>query len=255
MALRMPARSRAVHLSSTTAGACALLLLTSGCGLLSSQEGSADPGAPTTSTSSAPPSAAPPAAADQVAGAELTAMAAGGRPASIQVTVSPPAPGVPALGTPGGLVSAVCGLPDEAARYSTISVTFTDRGPDLGKLSGSSNLRADVSVDGGSGIGVFERSDAERSDDVARYCPGALTGGTSMQTEELGQAHQTMTLYAVAPAGTAAPDPFRGSTVRIDGLRASENSITTRPWAWAVGSVTEGSACPDDPNSLCLPLG
>jgi hypothetical protein len=250
----MRARPPAVRPIVATAGAC-VLLLTSGCALSTSQAESAEPRPTATPTPSPSTPEAPAAAAEQVAAAELAAIDATGGPASLRVTVSAPAPGVPALGVSDGLFSAVCGMPDEAARYATISVTFTDRAPDLGKRSEGSNLRADVTVEGGTGIGVLERTDAERSDDVARYCPGTLSGGTSMQTEALGGSHQTMTLYAVAPAGPAAPDPFRGSTVRIDGLRASENSITTRPWTWGVGSVTEGSACPDDPNALCLPVG
>ncbi|SDF15645.1 hypothetical protein SAMN05660485_02711 [Blastococcus fimeti] len=252
----MPVRSRPAQPVLTTAGACALLLLTSGCGLSSARVDSADPG-PATISSPAPPAAAPTTAAEEVAAVELAGIPPYGLPASLRVSVSPAAPGVPPLAVPGGLFSAVCGVPDDAARYATISITFTDRGPDRGKQrSGSSNLQADVTVEGGgSGIGVFERSDAERSDDAAGYCPGTLSGGTSMQTEELSESHQTMTLYAVAPATAATPDPFRGSTVRIDGLRVTENSISTQPWTWVVESVTEGSACPDDPNALCLPLG
>lgn len=251
----MPVRSGPAHTILTTAGVCALLLLAGGCGLSSAQVDSPDPG-PATVDPPAPAAAAPTTAAEAVAAAELAGIPPDGLPASLRVTVSPAAPGVPSLAVPGGLFSAVCGVPDDAARYATISITFTDRGPDRGKqLSRSSNLRADVTVEGGSGIGVFERSDAERSDDAARYCPGALRGGTSMQTEELSEAHQTMTLYAVAPAASATPDPFQGSTVRIDGLQVAENSISTRPWTWVVEAVTEGSACPDDPDALCVPLG
>ncbi len=252
----MRMRSRPARPVLTTAAACGLLLLTSGCGLSSTRADSVDSGPATSPGSSAPPAAAPTTGPAAVAAAELAGIPPDGLPASVRVTVSPAAPGVPALSVPGGLFSAVCGMPDEAARYATVTVTFTDRGPDRGKQrSGSSNLRADVTVDGGSGIGVFERSDAERSDDAARYCPGTLSGGTSMQTEELSESHQTMTLYAVAPATPATPDPFRGTTVRLDGLRVEENSISTRPWTWVVESVTEGSACADDPNALCLPLG
>ena len=251
----MRARLPAVRPIVATAGGCAALLLTSGCALLTSQAESAEPRPTADPTSSAPTAEAPAAAAEQVATAELAAVDATGGPASLRVAVSPPTAGLPALSVPGGLFSAVCGVTDEAARYATISVTFTDRSPGEGKQAGSSNLRADVTVEGGSGIGVFERSDAEGSDDAARYCPGTLAGGTKMQTEELGQGHQTMTLYAVAPAGPAAPDPFGGSTLRVGGLRVEENSISTQPWTWGVESVTEGSACPDDPNALCLPLG
>lgn len=254
----MRAQSRAASPGVTRAGACALLLLTSGCGLLAAEESApSDPGR-TTAPRSAPAVAAPTSSPDEVVAAQLTPIGAKGRPASLRVTVSAPAPGVPDVAVPGGLLSAICSLPEDSAAYATITVVFTDRGPDdKGTHPSSSNLRADLTVQDGGGIGVFGQTEAARASSPAGYCPGADTPATSigLQTEELGQQSQTITVHAVAPVGPGTRDPFSGATVRIENLRVASNAVSTEPWSWGIDSATAGSTCPEDPDSLCLPLG
>jgi hypothetical protein len=258
--MRARHRPSAARLRRTAAGAFALTVatLTGGCGFLSAHAGPVTPPditADSTATSSGA-AASTTAGADPSAAADLAAAGTTGRPASLSVTVAPVTKGVPGLQTSQGLLSAVCRPSAAAAEYATVTVVFTDRGALDKQEPVSSNLRVDLAVVGGSGTGVFERSDAERSSSPAGYCPGTavLPARTTLQTEELRDEHQTMTVYVVAPTSPATPDPLHGATVQLSNPRLNANSINLRPWTWNVAHVTAGSPCPDDPNSLCVPL-
>ena len=230
-------------------GVLAGVALLGGCdvGHASAHSAAAPPpssGVPTTATAS--PTAPPPAAA-----ADLVA-SSNARPASLAVAVSAPQRGVPPLGTVNGTLAADCHLSPDAAEWETLSVGFTDRGPEDTKEDDEApNLRVDVAAPQGSGIGVFVK------DSAGIYCRGAATMPTSttMQTQDLADGHQTFTVYVIARTGAATPDPLHGVAVELHDLRKHPDDINARSWSWNVQRVTAGSACPGEPNSLCVPLG
>lgn len=200
---------------------------------------------PTTTATTSPAVPAPVAAADLVASTN-------GRPASLAVAVSAPQRGVPVLLTDHGTLAADCQLSPDAAEWETLSVGFTDRGPqDTKEDDESPNLRVDVAAPQGSGIGVFVR------DSAGVYCEGAATMPTSttMQTQDLADGHQTFTVYVIARTSAATPDPLHGVAVELHNLRKRPDDINARSWTWTVQHVTAGSACPGVPDSLCVPLG
>jgi hypothetical protein len=229
----------------------ALTVLVSGCGFVTALAHPAADSAPsppatagsgtTTSPSSAP---VPVAAADLVASSH-------GRPASLAVAVSPPHPGVPPFQTLNGPLTDDCHLSADAVEYETLTIGFTDHGPaDTKQDDEAPNLRVDVTAPAGSGVGVF----VEDADGI--YCQGAPTmpAQATLQTQDLAGEHQTFTVYLVARTRPAAPDPLHGVSVQLGNLRRNPDVINPRPWTWNVQRVTTGSACPGEPESLCVPL-
>jgi hypothetical protein len=248
---RRPARSR----SRIAAGACALVItaVTAGC---SSASAVADPpqasGVPSDTTSDAtPPSAAASTAPAADASADLVS-SLDGRAASVRVSVGPVTSGVPPVETTDGDLTEDCGLDQGATEYSTVSIVFSAGRMPTKETPTSSNLRLDLSVAGGDRVGLIE-ANVNQTD----YCttPAVLPPETTLQSQNLADQHQTMTLYVVARIRQPASDPLRGVTVQLHGPRHHPDSLDSRPWTWGVQSVTAGSACPGDPNSLCVPIG
>lgn len=101
-----------------------------------------------------------------------------------------------------------------------------------------------------SGIGVFV------PDAAGAYCQGAATmpAQTTVQTQDLAGEQQAFTVYVIAGTNPATPDPLHGVTLELRDLRRHPDDINARPWTWHVQRVTDGSACPGDPDSLCVPL-
>ena len=233
------------------AWALALTVLTSGCGFVNAlAHPAADPSPSSDATAGSRTTSSPPAAPGPVAGADLVA-SSNGRPASLVVAVSPPHPGVPPLTTQNGLLTHDCHLTADAAEYETLTVAFTDRGPaDTKQDDEASNLRLDVVAPTGSGIGVFV------DDTAGIYCQGAtiMPTQTTMQTQDLAGEHQTFTIYVIARTSSTTPDPLHAATVQLRNLRRHPDDINPRSWTWNVQRVTTGSACPGEPDSLCVPL-
>jgi hypothetical protein len=236
-------------------GTCALVLaLTGGCGLL---DASADP-APSSPESSSPTaspgataSATPTTAATDSAAAADLAGSADDRPASLAVSVTAAEPGVPPVTTVDGPLAAECQLDPAATEYVTLGIRFTDPSPVTKQRGDSSNLRLDVTTVGGSDVGVVVDTFNATS-----YCHGtALPAQSELQSQNLTDEHQTMTVYVVARTTPADPDPLSAVTVQLRNLRHHPDGIDARDWTWNVRKVTAGSACPDAPNSLCVPLG
>jgi hypothetical protein len=152
-----------------------------------------------------------------------------------------------------------CHLTADAAEYVTVSIVFTDRGPadskeqvhDLGHVIGS-NLRLDLSVAGGPGLGVFDLTFKPTG-----YCNGdpVLPTRTTLQSQDLAGEHQSMTVYVLARIGAAGADPLQGATLQIRDPRRNPDALNPDPWTWHVERVTAGSACAGDHDSLCVPLG
>jgi hypothetical protein len=233
------------------AGVLALTVLASGCGFVNAlAHPAADPSPSSAATSGSRTTSSPPTAPVPVAGADLVA-SSNGRPASLAVAVSPPHPGVPPLTTQNGLLTDDCHLAADAAEYETLTVGFTDRGPaDTKQDDEASNLRVDVVAPAGSGIGVFVE------DAAGIYCQGATTmpTQTTMQTQDLAGEHQAFTVYVIARTSSTTPDPLHAATVQLRNLRRHPDAINPRSWTWNVQRVTTGSACPGEPDSLCVPL-
>jgi hypothetical protein len=186
-----------------------------------------------------------------VAAADLVA-SANARPASLAVTVSPPHDGVPPFQTVNGSLTDDCHLSADAAEYETLTVGFTDRGPaDTKQDDEAPNLRLDVAAPAGSGIGVF----VQDADGI--YCQGAATmpAQTTLQTQDLAGEHQALTVYVIGRTSPARPDPLHGVTLQLHHLRRNPDVINPRSWTWKVQGVTTGSACPAEPDSLCVALG
>jgi hypothetical protein len=229
---------------SVTSVACALAIigLTTGCGFLNALSDPAPPSevpAPVSAEASAAP------APDNSAEAELTG-SADGRPASLAVSVAAVETGVPP-----GLWPGDCELVDDATEYATVSVVFTDRSPPTKQIGVSSNLRLDVTVEGGSGIGLLVRFHTASNNCVDT---AVLPQQATLQSENLAEQHQTMTLYVVARTTPADSDPLHGITVQLRDPRHHPDTIDSGTWTWDVQRVTAGSTCPDDPDSLCVPL-
>jgi hypothetical protein len=230
----------------------AVVALTGGCGFLSALARPAPPvvtpsGSATASSASGSAASAGPvssAAADLVASTN-------GRPASLVVTVAPVVRGVPPLQTLHGLLGQDCHLAADATEYAEVSVGFTDRGPqDTKQDDEASNMRVDLAVSGGGGVGVFVRSD------YGDYCNGAsvLPSKATLQTQDLAGEHQTWTVYVVTRTVSANPNPLQGVTLQLRDPRRHPDEINAQPWTWNVAHLTAGSACPGHPNWLCLPM-
>jgi hypothetical protein len=243
-----------------TVGVLAVAALTAGCGFVSAL---AHPAAPPTGVAESsrlvPATSAPSStAAVASAGADLVASSYA-RPASLKVTVTGVQPGVPPISTMRGSLAVDCHLTADAAEYVTVSIVFTDRGPadskeqvhDLGHVIGS-NLRLDLSVAGGPGLGVFDLTFKPTG-----YCNGdpVLPTRTTLQSQDLAGEHQSMTVYVLARIGAAGADPLQGATLQIRDPRRNPDALNPDPWTWHVERVTAGSACAGDHDSLCVPLG
>jgi hypothetical protein len=243
-----------------TVGVLAVAALTAGCGFVSAL---AHPAAPPTGVAESsrlvPATSAPSStAAVASAGADLVASSYA-RPASLKVTVTGVQPGVPPISTMRGSLAVDCHLTADAAEYVTVSIVVTDRGPadskeqvhDLGHVIGS-NLRLDLSVAGGPGLGVFDLTFKPTG-----YCNGdpVLPTRTTLQCQDLAGEHQSMTVYVLARIGAAGADPLQGATLQIRDPRRNPDALNPDPWTWHVERVTAGSACAGDHDSLCVPLG
>lgn len=79
-----------------------------------------------------------------------------------------------------------------------------------------------------------------------------LPARATPQSEDLTDAHQTMTVHVVARTSPSDPDPLRGVVLQ---LRHPADEIDGRLRAWDVRSVIGGSTCAGDPDSLCIPVG
>lgn len=243
---RLP-RSSALRRGSAVAGAIVLTALAGGCGFVNAL---AHPAEPTPSSVASATTAAPTTAPAPIAAADLVA-SSNGRPASVAVAVSPPHPGVPPFQTDHGLLTDDCHLSADATEYETLTVGFTDRGPaDTKQDDEAPNLRVDVAAPDGSGIGMFVE------DAAGAYCEGAPTmpTQTTMQTQDLAGEHQAFTVYVIARTSAATPDPLHGVTVQLRNLRKHPDDINPRTWTWHVQRITTGSACPGEPDSVCVPL-
>jgi hypothetical protein len=233
-------------------GATAVVLaLTGGCGF---PDALAHPATPSgeAGNSGASATAAAPATSTSAAGAAADlAGSADDRPASLAVSVTGRQPGVPPVTTVDGPLTGECSLDPAATQYARLAVVFTDRSLPTKQRGISSNLRLDVTTVGGDGVGVVVDSANENT-----YCDGsgALPARSELQSQNLSDEHQTMTVYVVARTSPSAPDPLQGVTVELRGLRHHPDSIDARDWNWDVQQVTAGSACADDPRSLCVPL-
>jgi hypothetical protein len=229
-------------------GAVAVMVLTSGC-FLSAEANRAAPSAaassPTPSTPAAPTAPTASAAADLAGSLD-------GRAASLAVHVDAVTKGVPPVSTADGPLSEDCGLMPATTEYVPVTVVFTGRTLPTKKTGVSSNLRVDLTLAGGSGVGLLDVT-VHPSD----YChhTTALPSATTLQSEDLADEHQTLTVYVVERTNPTQPDPLRGVTLQLRNPRHHPDDIDSGTWTWGVQQVTAGSACPGDPNSLCLPLG
>jgi hypothetical protein len=172
------------------------------------------------------------------------------RPATLAVTVGAEQQGVPPLQTATGTLPDVCRT--AGAAYSLLSVRFGSPWQPSKATGDSSNLRVDLTVAGGSGIGLLVADPNGATD----YCSAlsAPPARVTLQTQNLAEQHETMTVYVVARTASGAADPLSGVTVQLRNLRHHPDDIDAGAWTWGVQRVTAGSACPGDPNSLCVPL-
>jgi hypothetical protein len=231
-----------------TAATCALVItaLTSGCGFVdvlahpdTPPAVPSTPPTPSTATASASPAPVASAAGDLVGSSD-------GRPATLDVSV-----GAVQRGVPHGLLPEDCGLAADATEYTTVTVIFTNRSQPTKQTGVSSNLRLDLTVAGGSGLGLIAVAHT-----TTTYCEDAsvLPPRTTLQSLNLAEEHQTMTVHVVARTGPADPEALRGVSLQLRDPRHHPDIIDPQSWTWEVERVTAGSTCPDDPNSLCVPL-
>jgi hypothetical protein len=141
--------------------------------------------------------------------------------------------------------------PASDIEYAPVSIVFTNRSEPTKQTGVSSNLRLDLSVTGGNG-----RDGIAIGNEPASACGNisALPSTTTLQTQNLADEHQTMTVYVVARIGPDAPHPLGGVTLQLRNLRHHPDVIDSGAWTWDVAQATVGNACPDDPNSLCVPI-
>lgn len=224
-----------------SAAGCALAItvLTAGCGFTSAPgsppaleaTSTSTPPAETTASASAT-TAASPSPADSAA-VELTG-SADGRPASLRVSVA---------------AARRCEASD--TQYAPVSIVFTNRSAPTKQTGVSSNLRLDLSVTdgkGGDGIAIGDEPDTACGD------ISALPSTMTLQTQDLADEHQTMTVYVVARIGPDLPTPFQGVTLELRDLRHHPDDIDPEAWTWEVGQAAVGNACPGAPDSLCVPI-
>ena len=199
-------------------GTCAVVVaLTGGCGFLDALADPAPSSGSATASSGATASATPAAATPDSAAAADLAGSADDRPASLAVSVwTAPEQGVPPVATVAGpLAWAECQLDPAATEYVTLGIRFTDPSPVTKQRGDSSNLRLDVTTVGGSHVGVVVDTVNATS-----YCHGtALPAQSDLQSQNLTDEHQTMTVYVVARTTPADPDPLSAVTVQLRNLR------------------------------------
>jgi hypothetical protein len=236
----------------SAACAAVALALTGGCGSAGAQAHPAASPSAAPSRSAAAPEAVASATPTKPAAAADLAGSADDRPASLAVSLTGPRQGVPSVTTTDGPLDAECRLDPAATEYATLSIRFTDPSPVTKQRGNSSNLRLDITTVGGSDVGVVVDTFQATS-----YCAGTavLPAQSELQSQNISDEHQTMTVHVVARTSPAAPDPLRAVTVQLRNLRHHPDGIDARDWTWDVRQVTAGSACPDAPNSLCVPLG
>jgi hypothetical protein len=75
-----------------------------------------------------------------------------------------------------------------------------------------------------------------------------------LQSQDLDEEHQTMTVYVVARTDSGEPNPLHGVTLQLRNPRHHPDVIDARTWTWTIERRTGGLACAGDPNSLCVPL-
>jgi hypothetical protein len=226
--------------------ALAVAALTSACTSAAAREHAAPASEVVASPSpSSAPTPAPNAAADLVGSLDQ-------RPATLAVTVGAVQQGVPPLQTFGGMLADACHLAPDATEYAPVSVRFGTPWQATKRTGDSANLRVDLALSGGSGAGIL----VVDPDGATDYCPGlsALPAQATLQTENLSDEHQTMTVYVLARTAAGAADPLHGVTLQLRDLRHHPDDIDAGAWTWGVQRLTAGSACPGDPNSLCVPL-
>jgi hypothetical protein len=226
--------------------ALALALLASGCGFvnaLAHPASASDVGpqpAPASSAASSPSSSPIAAVTAELAGSF------DGRPATLRVAVAATRRGIPPDLVPGD-----CRLAPDAAEYAEVSVVFTDRSLPAKQTGVSSNLRLDLNVAGGAGAGVLVIGS-----EPTTYCndTSVLPATNTLQTQDLADEHQTITVFVVARTSAANPDPLRGVTVQLRNPRHRPDDVDSRAWAWDLQQTT-GSACPADTTGLCVRIG
>jgi len=228
----------------------------SACGFLedlSNPDEPADRSALPSVTQEAAPTSLPPAEPRAVAALSIRdGRTVGGGPwdAGITVTAHPALAGIPyELGSSFG---AHCGLADQHARFVAIDIPFDNRG------LGMASLAADLSVVDGPDagdrvgeIGIF----IESSDPAVRYCQD---GDARPATDHFAFAYTgTFTAFLLTDA-TAQPDEALDDLVlRLTDLRNTAYSAPelVTVGEWAVQGFAVGAACPDEPDSVCAPLG
>jgi len=234
----------------------ALLVLAScaGCGLLGDVAAPEAPGVP------APALPDPVPAPREVLAASLEDDRTFPFAADLSVLAGPVLEGLPPLGSTFG---ADCGLADDATtQYLPVEVVFANRSEAVAALAaGVDLLAADGSPGGASGVGLVVAS----GDPTVRYCQDEDRTSSSdhfaVGAGAQGPAGVWIYLLRHAPtaedrAGGAAA--FAALTLRFSGL---ENRADSVPGPWAAGhwTVTRppavGAPCPEDPTSLCAPLG
>lgn len=225
-------------------GVCALTaaVLTSGCGFANALAHPATPSysLPEATVSTATTTPAPPSRV--VAAADLVRNSSGGRSDSLTVRVTPVRHGVPIVLTPGGLLTQDCRLDPAATRYVTVSVRLTDY-----ETSGvASNLHLDLATTRGAGIVAVTVNPTD-------YCHGGATlpVQTSLQSVDLTDNFQTMTVYVLARTSPTDPEPLHGVTLQ---LRHLTDEVDGALRSWEVQRITAGAPCPGDANSLCVPV-
>ena len=227
---------------SFNAAGCALAIavLTSGCGFMNAL---AHPAASSeaTSTSTTP---------EAIASASVTTSVSPSPTDSAAVELAGSSDGRPAVLRVSVATARRCQPPSDS-EYAPVSIVFSDHSEPTKQTGVSSNLLLHLSVTGGNGRGGIAIGT-----ELASSCGNisALPSTTTLQTQNLADEHQTMTVYVVARTGPDVPDPFRGVTLELRNLRHHPDDIDSGAWTWDVRQVTVGNACPDNPNSLCVPI-
>lgn len=227
------------------AGACALTTaaLTAGCGFANAL---AHPPPPSYTLPEATdtPSTTPPPPTTVVAEADLLRGSSGGRTDSLTVRITPVQRGVPIVLTPGGVLGIDCRLDPATTQYVTVSVRLTDHDP----TGVGANLHVDFGITGGpAGLVAVPGTDS------VDYCHSTptLPVHASLQTVDLSDDFQTMTVYVVARTSPNDAHPLRDVTLQ---LRHLTDEIDGRYVPWSVQRITRGTACPGDADSLCVPV-
>jgi hypothetical protein len=234
--------------------AAILVLTTGGCGFVSAL---ANP--PQPSQESAPTSAASSASADgsRVAARVDIAGPGGQPPGTITVTLGPEGTGVTALNSLGSSAGASCGLTEDTTRWVPFQIDFADHGSGPTKQDNAhANLAAHVAVRGSArDVGVLLGSDT--GDAAACATPHLLPTADSFSTVVVsGGYHVATTGYVVARVPAGAPSSLQGATLAVTDLKKAPDDIyPPGSWTWQVERFESGSACPDSPASLCVPLG